>query len=172
MIPASCRLLKFLLLGIVVMSPATTHARETVAHEAHQRVVKVHSIYFQLREMGAYERAYMLLTDGQKIQVSLAQFGSQWAALRERYGRLTHLRISKVTWYRNPMDAKPGLYAAVDYRASFERLKDFCGLVVWSVGEGYKVQREEMIFLADDPKRPKSGPAEDRALKTLPCNSP
>jgi hypothetical protein len=158
------------LLGISALPPITAHATETVPKEVYQRVVRAHNGYFQLREMGDYEKAYTLFTDGQKSHVSLAQFSSQWAAVRERYGRLTRLTMTKVTWYRNPAGSSGSLYAAIDFRASFERLEDFCGFVVWSIGDGYKVQREEMNFFVDHSDHAMSDIGTEKAVKTLPCH--
>lgn len=170
MITSARHVLMLALLGISALLPITAHATETVPKEVYQRVVRAHNCYFQLRELGDYEKAYTLFTDGQKSHVSLAQFSSQWAAVRERYGKLTKLTITKVTWYQNPPGLSRGLYAAIDFRASFERLEDFCGLVVWSINDGYKVQREEMNFLEDRSKQAISNLGNDKALKTLSCN--
>lgn len=169
MIASIRHVLMLAMIGISAILPITARASETVPKEVYQRVVRAHNGYFQLREIGEYEKAYMLLTDGQKSHVSLAQFSSQWAAVRERYGRLTKLTMTKVTWYRDNTSSSDGLYAAIDFRASFERLKDFCGFVVWSIDDGYKVQREEMNFVEDHPKKAISDSDNDKALKRLSC---
>lgn len=134
-----------------------------------EKTLGTHYYYFQLREKGDYSSAYGLLTERQKENVSLEEFSNHWRAVREKFGALTHLSNTKVTWYRNPEGAPEGLYAAIDFRASFERLPIYCGFLVWSIDEGYKIQREEMNFLENKSERPMTNEEKDKAYRELSC---
>ena len=152
---------------ILLCMPTQSHSE--VPKEIYNRVLGFHRYYFQLRELGEYRAAYNLFTDKQKGNVSLEAFSQHWESVREKFGRLTHLSNTKVTWYRDPEGAPEGLYAAIDFRASFERLPIYCGFLVWSIDEGYKLQREEMTFLENNSNRPMSDEDKEQAYQELSC---
>tara|TARA_Y100001956_G_scaffold73651_1_gene80063 strand:+ start:1814 stop:2326 length:513 start_codon:yes stop_codon:yes gene_type:complete len=148
----------------------TVSAQEAIPKAVYESAVRVHNSYFQIREMGDYESAYAMFTDRQKGNVSLDAFSQHWEFFREKFGRLTHLSNTKVTWYRNPEGGPEGLYAAIDFRASFERLPIYCGFLVWSIDEGYKLQREEMKFLENKSGRPISNDDKEKVYAELSCH--
>jgi len=154
---------------LFALIPLIVSAQETVPKAIYESAVRVHNSYFQIREMGDYEAAYTMFTDRQKENVSLDAFSQHWESVRENFGRLTHLSNTKVTWYRNPKGAPEGLYAAINFRASFERLPIYCGFLVWSIDEGYKLQREEMKFVKDGSGRPISNDKKEQAYAELSC---
>lgn len=149
--------------------PSTAIAQDAVSKEIYARTLKTHNDYFQLRELGKYDAAYDLFTEGQKRSVTLAKFSGQWAAAHKKFGRLTRLENTKVTWYRNPEGLPSGLYAAIDFRASFERLPIYCGFLVWSIDEGYKIQREDFSFLETEVGGAMSDADKDKAYHQLSC---
>jgi hypothetical protein len=142
---------------------------QRVSQDTIDKAIGTHVYYFQLRENGDYGSAYAMFTDRQKGNVSLEAFSQHWESVRDKFGRLTHLRNTKVTWYRNPEGSPEGLYAAIDFRASFERLPVYCGFLVWSIDEGYKLQREEMKFWENKSGRPISNGEEEKAYAELSC---
>ena len=159
---------KFFLIFLFFL-PTATFSQETVSKDIQQRAIYVHNVYFQLRENGDFPSAYNLFTDRQKGSVSLEAFSQHWESVRRKFGRLTHLSNTKVTWYRNPESAPEGLYAAIDFRASFERLPIYCGFLVWSIDEGYKLQREEMTFLENKSGQQMSDDDKEEAYQKLSC---
>lgn len=148
----------------------TVSAQETIPKAVYESAVRVHNSYFQIREMGEYESAYAMFTDRQKRNVSLDAFSQHWESFREKFGRLTRLSNTKVTWYRNPEGSPEGLYAAIDFRASFERLPIYCGFLVWSIDDGYKIHREEMNFLEIKTGQSMSNEDKDAAYRSLSCH--
>lgn len=155
------------LFGILI--PSTVVAQEGIPSEVHSHVLEVHNQYFQLCENGAYEAAYKLLTERQKANVSQTSFSNHWTTIRESFGRLTYLNNRKVTWYRNLDGLPEGLYVAIDFRASFENLPIYCGYIVWSVDEGYKIQREDMRFMEDKTGDTMSDEDKEEAYQNLSC---
>lgn len=159
----------FVSVTLFALTPITVFAQESIPEAVYESAVRAHNSYFQIREMGEYESAYAMFTDRQKENVSLEAFSQHWESVREKFGRLTHLSNTKITWYRNPEGAPEGLYAAIDFRASFERLPVYCGFLVWSIAEGYKLNREEMKFLENEPNKPMSDLDIEHAYQSLGC---
>ncbi len=159
----------FAITFVLATSPQSTIAGQTVSKEVYGRAIGVQNHYFQLREIGEYEAAYNMFTERQRGNVSLSSFSDHWEKMSERFGKLTHLKNTKVTWYKNPEGSPEGLYAAIDFRASFERLPVFCGFLVWSIDEGYKLQREEMNFLENKSSIPMSDGEKEKAYLELSC---
>lgn len=161
-----------LFLASTVLPPVVAMAQETVPKDVYDRLTAAHRSYFNSREKGDYEAAYAQFTEGQKNSISFEKFSTLWAGARKKFGRLTQVKNTKVTWYRiqeATPDAPAGLYAAVDFRGSFERLPVYCGYIVWSIDGGYKIKREEMTFMQDSPNRPMSQAEKDEAFKALSC---
>ncbi|MBI1492017.1 DUF4019 domain-containing protein [Halocynthiibacter styelae] len=160
------RLLATLSVVLTTLFLQVALAQEEIESELIERTITVHNSYFQLREVEQYEAAYAMFTERQKNSVSLEEFSRHWGAIREKYGRLTHLTNTKVTWYRNP----EGLYAAIDFRASYERLPIYCGFLVWSVDEDIKLQREEMTFLENHSGTLMTDADKQEAYQRVSCN--
>jgi hypothetical protein len=57
--------------------------------------------------------------------------------------------IKKITWYKNPPQAAPGTYAAVDFSSQFTNANIHCGYLVWfEQGDGsFVMVREEVNFI-------------------------
>ena len=53
--------------------------------------------------------------------------------------------LKKVTWYKNPANAPPGVYAAVDFSSQFAELSLHCGFVAMhlQMDGSFGVAREE-----------------------------
>lgn len=88
-----------------------------------------------------------------------------WAADLAAFDRLagpgTKQAISQISWFENPPAAPaPGVYAAVDYGRTFERVKTACGFIVWrrQADGGWRIDREKLNYL-----RPEEAARVDRA---------
>jgi hypothetical protein len=75
------------------------------------------------------------------------------AAFDRVAGKGTKQAISRISWFENPPAAPaPGVYAAVDYARTFERVKTACGFIVWrrQADGGWRIDREKLSYLTPE----------------------
>lgn len=102
----------------------------------------VSSAQDQLIERQTY--AYFAARDGQKYQEAYALFSpllkqtlpfEHWKSMSEKFnaqaGAVLSRKVKKITWYKDPPSAEPGVYAAADYVSQFAHIKIHCGYLVW-----------------------------------------
>ena len=77
----------------------------------------------------------------------------RWSALRDDFnskaGAVRERNITRITWYKDPPNAAPGVYAAADFSSQFENTAVHCGYVVWreQPDGSFLLVREEEGFL-------------------------
>jgi hypothetical protein len=76
-----------------------------------------------------YEEAYTMLTPGMKSMMTLEQFVSLEEHFRKKSGGEPKRADTRVTWYKDPPRAAPGVYAAFDIRCSYRNI-NMCAEVV------------------------------------------
>lgn len=160
---------KITALVLAMIVPSAGAAQERVPEEVRNQVLTQHNRFFALREMGRFEDALALMRPAQRENYSLEAYQRVWGDVRERLGRITELRVTEVTWYRDMPGAPPGLYAALDYRVLFERDGIACGYLVWAVDDDIALQREEVFFLDMRQSRPQSEEQLEAAFGDLGC---
>lgn len=66
-------------------------------------------------------------------------------ALYEKAGTVEGRKIQKITWYKNPPNTQPGIYAAVDFTSQFSNLVLHCGYLAWrqQMDGTFELVREE-----------------------------
>jgi hypothetical protein len=98
---------------------------------------QVHSVeqqtrlYFDAKDRGRYAEAYDLMAASLKQSLSFATWKGNAEAFNARAGAARQRTISKITWYHNPPQVEPGLYAAVDFRSTFAEVDLHCGFLAW-----------------------------------------
>jgi hypothetical protein len=96
-----------------------------------RRLVQVATGYFADQDGGRFEAAYALFSLDQKRLMPYETWQARGAAFHAKAGALQSRTIRKITWYRNPPDAPPGVYVATDFSDQFENTALHCGFVSW-----------------------------------------
>ncbi len=117
-----------------------------------QLIVRQTYAYFAAKDAGKFQEAYALMSPAQK---NVAPFDG-WTASSGKFnleaGPVVSRAIRKVTWYKDPPGAAPGIYAAVDYLSKFANVDIHCGYVVWNeqVDGSFLLVREEQNYISRD----------------------
>lgn len=105
--------------------------------------------YFAAKDARKYQEAYALLSAAQKRTTPF----ERWSALAEDFnakaGAVRGRSIRRITWYKDPPNTGPGVYAAADFSSQFENAAAHCGYVVWheQTDGSFLLVREEQNFL-------------------------
>lgn len=105
--------------------------------------------YFAAKDGRKYQEAYALLSATQKQTLPF----DRWSTLAEEFnskaGEVRGRSIRKVTWYKDPPNTQPGVYAAADFSGLFDNAAAHCGYVVWheQADGSFLLVREEQNFL-------------------------
>ena len=87
-----------------------------------------------------------------RVQQQTVPFDS-WSSREEEFnskaGPVKKRTIKKITWYKDPPRAAPGIYAAVDFASEFANIDIHCGFIAWQMQEdgSFRVIREEVNFI-------------------------
>jgi len=105
--------------------------------------------YFSARDSGKVEEAYSRFAASFKQNVSFEQWSGHLSDTRSRLGEVGSRRIRKITWYQDPPQGPPGIFAAVDFSSQFANTAVHCGFVAWrQEGDGsFMLVREEENFI-------------------------
>lgn len=140
-------------------SPAPTSAnkdpqwRPTTSQE--QLVERQTLAYFSAKDGKKYQAAYALLSPAQKEIISY----ERWTSMREEFnakaGEVLSRKIKKVTWYKDPPRAAPGVYAAADFVSQFANVDLHCGFIAWQEQPdgSFLLVREEENFIDNNVKK-------------------
>lgn len=105
--------------------------------------------YFSAKDAGNYRAAYSHLT----TSAQEASPFDRWRMSAEQFntlaGKPINRVIKKITWYKDPPSATPGIYAATDFGSRFENIDIHCGFIGWhKQSDGsFKVVREEQNYI-------------------------
>jgi len=114
--------------------------------EAQMKLVQTQTIaYFAARDGGRLEDAYAKFSPIQKTMVPFDVWRASIENFNAKAGPVSARMLRKVTWYKDPPQSRPGVYAAVDFSSEFANLTLHCGYVVWSeqLDGSFAVTREE-----------------------------
>jgi len=78
-----------------------------------------------------FEDAYAFFSADQKRTVAFEAWRADRVQFRAKVGAFEGRTIRKLTWYRNPPGAQPGIYVAADFSDQFENAALHCGYVAW-----------------------------------------
>ena len=114
-----------------------------------QHVERQSNTYFAAKDGRRYKDAYELLSTSAKQITSFERWSSVAQNFNSKAGEVLHRDIKKITWYKNPPQAAPGTYAAVDFSSQFANVNIHCGYLVWfEQGDGsFVMVREEENFI-------------------------
>jgi hypothetical protein len=96
-----------------------------------RRVEQQTRLYFQAKDHGRYTVAYDLMAASLKQGMSFDAWKGKAEAFNSNAGAVEQRNISKITWYHNPPQVEPGLYAAVDFTSKFAEVDIHCGFLAW-----------------------------------------
>jgi hypothetical protein len=110
-----------------------------------ERVVRDTFAYFAARDERRFEDAYSRFAASQKAVVSFDRWVMHMENFYGKAGAVQARTVRKVTWYKNPGNAQPGIYAAVDFASQFPELALHCGFVAWrqQMDGSFELVREE-----------------------------
>jgi hypothetical protein len=114
-----------------------------------QRVELQSNAYFAAKDGGRYKEAYKLLSPASKQITPFERWSSVAETVNSKMGAVLQRDIKKITWYQNPPQAVPGIYAAVDFSSQFTNANIHCGYLVWfEQSDGsFLMVREEQNFI-------------------------
>lgn len=118
-------------------------------------------LYFEAKDRGRYSGAYDLMATSMKQAISFETWKGKAMAFNAKAGAVEQRMISKITWYYNPPQVEPGLYAAVDFNSKFAEIDLHCGFLAWreQLDGAFVLVREEENYL-DKETRQRLKPAD------------
>ncbi|MEC5218529.1 hypothetical protein RCH09_003501 [Actimicrobium sp. GrIS 1.19] len=96
-----------------------------------RRVEQQTRLYFEAKDQGHYTGAYDLMAGSLKQSISFETWTGRAEAFNAKAGAVKRRTVSKITWYYNPPQVEPGLYAAVDFTSMFAEVDLHCGFLAW-----------------------------------------
>jgi len=110
-----------------------------------EQVLRDVSAYLAAKDAGRFSDAYTQFTPTQKAAVPFARWEADMRTVYGQAGTPQGRTLKKVTWYKNPANAPPGVYAAVDFSSQFAELSLHCGFVAMhlQMDGSFGVAREE-----------------------------
>lgn len=96
-----------------------------------RRVEQQTRLYFEAKDQGRYTSAYDLMAASLKQSISFENWKSKTEVFNAKAGAVEQRTIAKITWYYNPPQVAPGLYAAVDFTSKFAEVDLHCGFLAW-----------------------------------------
>lgn len=110
-----------------------------------QRVERLTKTYFAARDGRRYMDAYQLFSFASKQISPFERWSSGVEDFNSKVGSVVRRDIKKITWYKNPPQAAPGTYAAVDFSSQFANANIHCGSVIWVEQDDgtFQIVREE-----------------------------
>lgn len=142
--------------------PSETQAR---------RLVKSTQAYLVDKDEARFEDAYAFFSPDQKRMVPFDSWRADRAQFRAKVGAFQSRTIRKLTWYRNPPGAQPGIYVAADFSDQFENSALHCGYVAWHqrMDGSFEIVHEE-DNLIDKPTAARMSPEQmQRAHAAFKC---
>jgi hypothetical protein len=124
-------------------SPAASRVEASAGQIA--RVEQLTRQYFGAKDQQRYKEAYALLAPTQQDITPFARWQLSSDEFNLHAGAAGERTIKSITWYRDPPQAAPGLYAAVDFVSRFANLEIHCGYVAWheQADGSFLIVREE-----------------------------
>src|SRR4051812_26760315 len=100
-----------------------------------QAVIEQSRRYFTARDAGRFDEAYRQYAPTNKALVSYGGWRQAVQGLNTASGGITARRLVRITWFKDPPQSGPGVYAAVDFSSTSPKLAAHCGYLVWQEQE-------------------------------------
>ncbi len=132
------------------VSPSFRDAPWRPADAQAARLVRQTYAYFAAKDERRFEDAYSHFAMSQKQTVPFDGWKAQLEAFYHEAGVVQARMIQKITWYKDPPNTQPGIYAAVDFTSQFPNLTLHCGYVAWrqKMDGSFELVREEANSIA------------------------
>lgn len=128
-----------------VVAPSNQDRQWQPTAEQRERVVRDVLVYLAAKDAHRFADAYALFTPSQKAAVPFMRWEAHMQAAYAGAGAAEERTLRKVTWYKDPVNAPPGIYAAIDFSSQFAELSLHCGFVAMQqqMDGSFGVAREE-----------------------------
>jgi Protein of unknown function (DUF4019) len=128
-----------------VVAQSNQDAQWQPVAEQRERVLRDVLTYLVAKDEGRFADAYARFADSQKTSVPFVRWEADMRAFYSSAGQAQGRTLKKVTWYKNPANTQPGIYAAVDFTSQFSELSLHCGFVALrqQMDGSFTVVREE-----------------------------
>jgi hypothetical protein len=105
--------------------------------------------YFAAKDGRRYQEAYAQLSVTQKQTTPFERWSFLADDFNSKAGEVHSRKIKKITWYKDPPNTPPGIYAATDFSSQFANTAAHCGYVVWheQADGSFLLLREEQNFI-------------------------
>ncbi len=113
------------------VSPSFQDAKSRPTGVQARSVVERTYAYFAAKDSGRFADAYSNFSPSQKQTVPFNGWKTQLESFYRTAGSVQGRTIQKITWYKDPPNTAPGVYAAVDFTGQFPNLSLYCGFVAW-----------------------------------------
>lgn len=122
---------------------------------SNEQLVRVEALsraYFASKDEGRHKEAYAMLAPSQQQLLPFARWSFLTQDFNARAGKLVNRDTRKITWYRNPPQAAPGVYAAVDFAGEYANTSLYCGYLILSeqADGSFLILREEQNVIDKD----------------------
>jgi hypothetical protein len=127
--------------------------------------------YFAAKDGQRFQDAYAMLSPGMAQMRSFARWREDTEQVQAKLGAVARRDLKKITWYKDPPNAAPGTYAAVDYSSQFANADIHCGYLVWRENSegGFSLLREEENFIDRVTERGMSADQRQQAMAQFGC---
>lgn len=105
--------------------------------------------YLTAKDHGDYRKAFLLQTNSVQGIVPFDRWRTMAQEFNTEAGKVKKREIKKITWYKDPPSAAPGIYAAADLSSRFANIDIHCGFIGWQQQRdgSFKIVREEQNFI-------------------------
>ena len=113
--------------------------------EQARRLLKQTNDFLSAQDEKRFADAYAYFSPSQKQTVPFDGWQTSLLGFYGKAGAFEGRTIKKITWYKNPPNEKPGIYAAADFAAQYQNLTLHCGYVAWhrQMDGSFEVVHEE-----------------------------
>ncbi len=160
--------------NITVGSTSGWIPSEALEESARQTAIRFHALI----EKGEDDAAYAMLTPGLQQMMSPTVFAKQNRHSRSMAGKLKVRAYTKLTWTKDaPGMPEPGVFAAIDEVAKFDKVDRHCGYLILHQAPGggpFRIARMERVVMSNDTAKAIAegegpGPEEVWAKATASC---
>lgn len=127
-------------------APAATAANSQATSAQEQAVERRSLAYYAAKDGHRFEDAYRMQSPSLTKLAPFERWRKDNESAQAGLGPVVRRDIQKVTWYKDPPNGQPGVYAASDFSSKFANADIHCGYLVWlqqSDGSFLLVREEE-----------------------------
>lgn len=136
------------LAGLVAATPVLAQSHQPIPEQSAAAEILA-SAYFEAVDGGDHPGVYRLYSQALRARLSEADSADLMAADRAALGALRSRERFGETWYENPPGVPAGVYAAFDYRSTYDQADLHCSYLILHQppGGAFAVTRYEAGFI-------------------------